>query len=92
MWTLLVTALITASVADIGSTEYALRHGQGLREGNPVMAGSTARRVVLKASAVTGELVVLSKLRKDHPKLTVVLGIGLSALPAIATIHNLRSR
>lgn len=68
-------AFLTASLADLASTEYVLRTCAGCREANPLMQ-STGSRVMVKTAAAVGTITLYRTLKRDHPKAAkIVLGV-----------------
>ena len=82
------SALITANVLDVASTEYAISHGAV--EMNPIMGQTTAQRVVVKGLSTAAQVWLVKRLSPRHPKLAKGLGYGLSALLVGVAGHNLR--
>jgi hypothetical protein len=75
--------------ADLFSTEWALKHGAV--EKNPIMRGSTAKRVALKSLQVGVATWGAEKLEKDgHKGWAKVVRWGVPALNVLVAAHNMR--
>lgn len=81
-------SIIGANAADIATTIAA--KNRGAREGNPVIGDDNARLLALKGLSTAGQIALLHELGKNHPTAAKLTGYAISALPAIAAIHNTR--
>lgn len=78
--------IIIGNVADIVSTEYAVRHGA--HEMNPVMAGGTAQRIALKSASTVLSVYLVQKLGQRHPRMAKVLGYSIGGTLSMVAVHN----
>ena len=76
--------------ADLWTTHQALASGRGA-EGNPVMAGSDAKRIVIKAVITTVVLYAAAKLETRHPRTGRVLLYTLSGVVGAVAVRNARN-
>ena len=86
---LCLAALLTGQTAD---TVTSLQHRQGYVEVNPFVPNNTAGFVTLKASLTTTLAVSGWKIRKQHPKLAVMLFLAGATSGTLAAVHNARLR
>jgi hypothetical protein len=82
-------SVVTFNAADMHST---LGGWQvGLRESNALISNDAGKLIAMKSASVLGQLVLMHVLHKTgHDKAAGWIGIGASALPAYAAIHNYR--
>ena len=81
---------IGANVGDIVSTHNVLSGGG--HEQNPIMQGSDAKRAIFKGLGTAAEIAIANKIHKNHPKIANILLGGLTAIPALAMMHNMRQK
>lgn len=88
-----VAFMTTGAVADLAATEYALKHCQSCREGNP-MGPQLPARIGLKMATLTVGTLVCRRLRKDgHPKLARAVGfLGLVGWGTVAAVNMVKAR
>lgn len=82
-------AVIGANAADAAST----LHGWGMGDGeNNGLIGTSPAKLVLAKSLGSAGLLGLMHLvaGAGHPKIAGAMGLGMAAVPAAATVHNLR--
>ena len=82
-------AVIAAAVADVGTTEWALHSNPDTREGNPLLAGGSAQRIIIKA-AVTATVVLGARHLEKHGHKNWARGfrIGAIVLWSGAAVNN----
>lgn len=79
---------VSAQVADLHSTHRAIASGAGV-EGNPIMSGSTTKRIVLKAAATVPILALADRLQRQGKRRTArVLLYSASAFTSAVAARN----
>ena len=81
--------MIAASVADLVSTEHALRSCGTCYEGNPILQ-SQSRRIGAKALGGVAIIAATRHLAPKHPRLAKGIKIALIVVYSGATVHNMR--
>ena len=81
--------VLTASMADLASTECGIRSCSACYESNPLLR-STGSRAAFKAASGAVVIVGTRKLAKTNPKAARFLKVGLIVLYSGATANNLR--
>lgn len=83
-------SIVAANLADIGTTLVGWQHGQF--EQNPLIGGNNVGRLLaVKSLTVGGQLLLMHWLAKTgHPRAAGWVGLGSSAPPALAALHNAR--
>lgn len=83
-----ILVLILGSSADLSSTMYALNNGA--REANPIMTGSTAKMVAIKAGGTAGIIYLVNKLKKNKPKTANIVSCSIGAGFGAIAVHNIQ--
>ena len=78
------------AVADLASTEYALRSNPNAREGNPLMQGGLVARSAIKVGATLALAMATYQASKTNPNLAKAMKIGVTALNAGLVANNIR--
>ena len=88
-----ITAVTFASLGaiDVSQSARCLSPGAGCKEIGPLYrGGGPARMVAVKAATVGGGIVWAWSLRKQHPKLSTGILIGLTAMQGVVVASNYR--
>ena len=86
---LCLAAFLSGQSADVATS---LAHRQGYREVNPLVPSNTAAFVALKAGLTTSVAIAGWKMRKQHPRLAMLVFVAGAASGTFAAIHNARLR
>jgi hypothetical protein len=82
---LLTLALLHSS--DIAITNYGIAK-QGGREANPLLPKNPISMTIVTSSITTGQIYLLHKVSKDHPRLAKILAFAAIGTEGFITYHN----
>ena len=84
-----LAALLAGQSADVVTS---LQHQRGYVERNPFVPSKPVPFVAVKASLTAMTAVAAWKMRKQHPRLAVIVCLAGAATGAYAAVHNVRLR